>query len=89
VQIADRPRGYVAANPDGGLPMTLFAPHETETLLTKLDMRKLDAWAEYLRALEGLKGPDYDLMERDAWATLQVELRAIESERSDLISVTA
>lgn len=69
--------------------MALFAPHETETLLTKLDTRKQEAWTVYSRSLEGLEGQDYDLTERDAWATLQVELRTIESERSDLQSVTA
>jgi hypothetical protein len=69
--------------------MALFAPHETETLLTKLDARKRDAWAAYSLTLEGLEGQDYDLAERDAWAQLQVELRAIDSERSDLLSVTA
>ena len=69
--------------------MALFAPHETETLLTKLDARKREAWAAYSRALEGLEGQDYDLAERDAWAQLQVELRAIDTERSDLLSVTA
>jgi hypothetical protein len=69
--------------------MALFAPHETETLLTKLDARKQEAWIAYAQALEGLHGPEYDLTERDAWAVLQVELRTIETERGDLISVTA
>jgi hypothetical protein len=69
--------------------MALFAPHETETLLAKLDMRKHEAWATYSRTLEGLQGQDYDLAERDAWAQLQVELRAIGAERNDLLSVTA
>jgi hypothetical protein len=69
--------------------MALFAPHETETLLTKLESRKREVWASYSLTLEGLDGPDYDLAERDAWAQLQVELRAIDTERSDLLSVTA
>ena len=69
--------------------MTLFAPHETETLLTKLELRKQQAWSAYSRALETLDGNAYDLAERDAWAALQVELRAIDTERSDLLSVTA
>jgi hypothetical protein len=69
--------------------MTLFAPHETETLLTKLDERKREAWAVYSLSIEGLVGRDYDLAERDAWAHLQVELRTIDTERSDLLSVTA
>jgi hypothetical protein len=69
--------------------MALFAPHETETMLTKLETRKQAAWATYAQALEALGGLEYDLAERDAWATLQVELRAIDTERSDLLSVTA
>ena len=69
--------------------MALFAPHETETLLTKLETRKQAAWAAYSAKLEPLDGLEYDLAERDAWAALQVELRAIDSERADLLSVTA
>lgn len=69
--------------------MALFAPHETETLLAKLDTRKREAWVAYSRTLEGLSGQDYDLAERDAWASLQVQLRTIETERKDLLSVTA
>lgn len=69
--------------------MALFAPHETETLLTKLELRKQAAWSAYSRTLEALDGLEYDLAERDAWATLQVELRAVDAERSELLSVSA
>lgn len=69
--------------------MALFAVHETETLLAKLDMRKQEAWATYSRTLENLGGLEYDLAERDAWAQLQVEIRAVDAERADLLSVTA
>jgi hypothetical protein len=66
--------------------MALFAPHETETLLTRLDDRRKLAWSAYANVLDGRTGEDYDLAERDAWATLQVELRAVEAERSDVIT---
>jgi hypothetical protein len=68
--------------------MTLFAPHETETLLTQLDDRRSRAWLAYASELDGRAAEDYEIAERDAWATLQVELRAVEAERSDIIAFT-
>ena len=69
--------------------MALFAPHETDLILAQLDDRERGAWTSYSSAVRGLDGAEYQRAERDAWASLQVELRAIESERSDVVAVSA
>lgn len=69
--------------------MALFAPHETDLILAQLDDRTLAAWSTYSDAVRDLDGAEYERAERDAWASLQVELRAIESERCDIVAVSA
>lgn len=64
--------------------MTLFAPHETDLLLARLEDRTLAAWDAYASAVRDLEGAAYEHAEREAWASLQADLRAIEADRAEL-----
>lgn len=69
--------------------MADLATRETAELLAELDGRTRIAWIAYRDRLGGLTGRDYDLAERDSWASLQADLRAIEADRSDLAEMVA
>jgi hypothetical protein len=69
--------------------MADLATRETAELLADLDRRTRDAWIAYRDRLGGLSGREYDAAERDSWATLQADLRAIDGDRSDLAEMVA
>ncbi len=55
------------------------------------DAKKLDddtrvAWTMYRERLRGLGGAEYELVEHEAWAELQSELRRVERRRRSLTS---
>jgi hypothetical protein len=67
--------------------MATFAPHETETLLAELETRTREAWAAYSGSVQGMEGRSYETAEAEAWEELQLQLRAIDADRIDLVDL--
>ncbi len=55
----------------------------------KLDDDTRVAWTMYRERLRGLGSTEYELVEHEAWAELQSELRRVERRRKSLAQVSA
>lgn len=64
--------------------MTTFATDQQAPRLDELARRERRAWADYRECLRDLAGREYVDAERDCWAQLQAQLRAIAGEREGL-----
>ena len=62
--------------------MTAIAPDTDK--LRELEDDTRHAWNAYSQRLRELSGEEYELAERDSWATLQSELRRLERRRRSL-----
>lgn len=67
--------------------MTTFAPRHMQRRLAELEELTRDAWAHYSYATSELQGSEYEEAEYESWAELQATLRALESERDELMAV--
>jgi hypothetical protein len=62
--------------------------HDPEQL-RELDAGTRLAWKSYSDQLRGLRGDEYERMERECWAELQSELRRLERRRQTLSCISA
>ena len=70
--------------------MTTFATdQEADQRLVALAERERRAWTGYRDRLRDLVGSQYAEAERDCWAELQAELRAVHGERAQLAASAA
>ena len=67
--------------------MTAIA-HDAEQL-RELDAGTRLAWNAYSERLRGLRGDEYERLERECWAELQSELRRLERRRQTLSCTSA
>jgi hypothetical protein len=62
--------------------VTAIAPDSDK--IRELDDDTRRAWSAYSERLRELTGDEYELAERESWATLQSELRRLERRRRSL-----
>jgi hypothetical protein len=62
--------------------------HDAEQL-RELDAGTRLAWKAYSDRLRGLRGDEYERLERESWAELQNELRRLERRRQTLSCTSA
>lgn len=69
--------------------MTTFTVNQTYSRLAELDALARLAWAGYSDSLRELEGRAYEDAEQESWTELQATLRALDTERDELISASA
>jgi hypothetical protein len=69
--------------------MTTFAPKHTDRRLEELEGLTREAWAIYSASVRELEGREYEEVERESWAELQLTLRAVAAERDELTAAAA
>ena len=69
--------------------MSTFTVNQTYRRLEELDALTRLAWAGYSDSLRDLEGREYEEAEPESWAELQDTLRALDTERGELIGAAS